>query len=185
MKREQRAVFLAILTWLIYGFSVLLDKNRLIFPFPLNEIAFLIVTIYLLRIQWRTANFQKWIVLSVALFQLISTQFYWTFFLNSEWLEQLTKSVLLDFLRIIYFLSVFIWLFYSLFGLNIKFKLPILFLLFFSLFFAFYHHLLWLESLTFLVVGFMGYLKKTEYPFYLLWVLLAVFDLFKLLTLTT
>jgi hypothetical protein len=185
MNREERTVFLVFLTWMLYALGVLVDNGRLIFPFPLNEIAFLLVSA--LFVGWnRKADRKQLLLFSlVAIFQLLSTQFFWTFIVSDQTMEHLVHSIWLDFFSICFYIALLIWMRYFLVKTALKFRIPILFVFVSVLSYAIVSSNFWLETGVIVSFAALVVFRKIHAPFQLLWLLLAMFDLVKLITIVS
>lgn len=109
MTREERSVSLAILTLIVYSVFMYLEKGALLFPYPLNEAIFLIISF---QFYWWNRHTPGKLFLYPAvsaLFNLLSTQFFWSLWLDGVQMELLTAGPLLDILKLIYFLLLGIW----------------------------------------------------------------------------
>lgn len=182
MIREERTVFLIFLTWVLYAAGFLIEKGRLIFPFPLNEIAFLVVSVFFVGWNWKSDRKQLILVSLVSIFQLLSTQFFWTFIMSDQSMEQLVNSVCLDFLKICFYISLLIWMGYVLMKTEWRFRIPILFIFVSVLSYAVICSSFLLETGVIVSFATLGIIRKFHTPFNLLWLLLALLDVFKLIT---
>jgi hypothetical protein len=179
MIREERSVFLAVLTLVVYSAFMLIEKGTLLFPYPLNEIILLFVVL-----QFAYWNGKKHVLLgilsvSTAVLNLLSQQFIWTFFLDPEAMERLTHGSLLDILRILYYLTLLTW---SLTTLTETVKgrriaLISTSIIGFSASIAFPYPIVELIPLF----GMMIYaiIRKPQSPMHLLWILMAVLQTMK------
>jgi hypothetical protein len=178
MTREERSVSLAILTLIVYSVFMLLEKGALLFPYPLNEIIFLIISIQFL--WWNREKPSDLIILPAlgALINLFSTQFFWSLRFDSVQMEQLTSGPLLDIAKLIYYLILAGWAvrtvrkfpnasFLHYFLAAILFLLP-----------AFFPYPL-IEFFPLLVMAFFAIRYKNQNTNHLLWILLAALQLMK------
>jgi len=109
MTREERSVSLAILTLIVYSVFMYLEKGSILFPYPLNEVIFLIIST---QFFWWNRHIPGKIFLYPAvsaLVNLLSTQFFWSLWLDGIQMELLTTGPLLDILKLIYFVLLGIW----------------------------------------------------------------------------
>ena len=105
MIREERTVFLTILTFIVYAGLQWLEKGAFLFPFPLNEVTLVVIFIYILVLNRNSITTIFWIYGSVLLFKLLSQQFFWTLFLSHETLEIFFATLWTDIFYICYGLS--------------------------------------------------------------------------------
>lgn len=83
MTREIRTLFLAGLTLVIYAVSIFLDKGAFLFPFPLNEVLFLAISIQFF--YWNRRPIAPGIISILAgLLWVLSNQFFWEIILPHE-----------------------------------------------------------------------------------------------------
>lgn len=183
MNREERSVALAILTLVVYASFLFYETGTILFPFPLNELIVLIVSIQFLIWNWNTKRLLLFILTTASIFNLISTQFFWSFFMTNENMEVFVSGISLDLLKIgyyiflcfglgYYFLSSTSKLKYLFFGVSL---LPILLTMFTSLGIF--------ETISFLLIALLGYKHKINYPIHLLWFLIGILQLMKICTL--
>jgi hypothetical protein len=185
MSREERTVFLVFLTWILYAVGILIEKGHLIFPFPLNEFAFLLVAFLLVGWNWKSNKKQLFLVSLVSVFQLVSTQFFWTFILSDQSMEQLVNSAYLDILRICFYISLLIWMKYFLMTTVWKYRIPGLLVSVIVLSYAVVSSNFWLETEMIVSFATLVVIRKFHAPFHLLWLLLALFDVVKLITIVS
>jgi len=105
MIREERTVFLTLLTFIVYAGLQWLEKGAFLFPFPLNEAALVVIFIYILVLNRNSITTIFWIYGSVLLFKLLSQQFFWSLFLSDETLEIFFSTLWTDIFYICYGLS--------------------------------------------------------------------------------
>lgn len=113
MRSEDRSIFLLVLTLIIYAVSSKINTGAFIFPFPLNELLFLGLTIYFTFLNQFRDKGLVIIVNAVALFGVISGIQNWAFVLSDQSLSKLDSGVLLDLLKIAYGLALLLWFFVS------------------------------------------------------------------------
>jgi hypothetical protein len=101
MNREEKTVFLGTLTPIVYGSWVFLDKGTFIFPFPLNEPIFLIISLQFLIWHLKSDKIKYSLFFLTALFGLIASDFFWTIFFDGKTYEQLMLSPLTDLFKLI------------------------------------------------------------------------------------
>lgn len=178
MTREERSVSLVVLTLIVYSIFMYLDKGALLFPYPLNEAIFLIICLQF--VWWKKDNLTPLTLLPAAsaLFNLLSTQFFWSFWLNNVQMEQLTSSALLDILKLVYFLILGIWAFLTVRKVNgttqahglitvILFMIPAVFP--FSI----------VEMIPLIIMAIFATRYKIQNTNHLLWILLATLQMMK------
>ena len=101
MNREEKTVFLGTLIPIVYGSWVFLDKGTFIFPFPLNEPIFLIISFQFLIWHLKSDKIKYGLFFLTALFGLIASDFFWTIFFDGKTYEQLMLSPLTDLFKLI------------------------------------------------------------------------------------
>jgi hypothetical protein len=109
MIREERTSFLTALTFAIYSIIQGIEKGVFLFPFPLNEVAVLLVFVYIMFLQKRTINHQHLIFGFALVFKLLSQQFFWSLFLTNESLEVLYSGIWTDVFYLLYSVT---WIFF-------------------------------------------------------------------------
>jgi hypothetical protein len=173
MSKDQKAIFLAILTTCIYGFTILLEKGQFLYPFPLNEFIFFAVSIQFAF--WNHSSDPAQVIYSVlaAFFFLLSSPYFWTFFMNSQALGQLIESPILDFFHLFFYICLVCWAInsFSLIVGTIKYLWMFLCAAGLCLYPIFGNPLI--EVLVFVLLAIIFSLYKLKQPFHLLWVLLA------------
>lgn len=183
MTREERTVFLAILTLFAYAGVLYLEHGVVLFPFPLNEFIFLFVVIPFSIWNRKKYPFQIILILIAAFLNLLSTQFFWSFLLNSVEMEKITEGLSLDLLKITY--TIVLTAFACIYFLRSEIKLKFLF--FFLVLIGFPLSIILTSSILELSVLFLiavvGTMKKINSPLHLLWILLTSLQLMKILTL--
>jgi hypothetical protein len=83
MERERRTVFLAALSLLMYGLVSALGGGPFAF-FPINEIIFISIVIYISALNFSKAKTSYFILLVFAGISLIYNHLFLNFFMNSE-----------------------------------------------------------------------------------------------------
>jgi len=184
MTREERTVFLAVLVPIVFGGIILFEKGAFILPFPLNEFIFLIVTIlFSVRVG---KHFRMLSIFSTAfaVFNLLSTEFFWSFFLTEVNLYELIEGGTLDLIKLLSAVLLTIWAGITLIKAKDHFS-SALFVLFFVMYSsAMIFQLPPLEVLATLI-PFATYLKyKDHFPYHLLWLLLSILTMMKLVMLS-
>lgn len=184
MIREERSVSLAVLTLLVYGGMIFLEKGAFILPFPLNEFIFLIVALQFF--VWNRATHLTLVLpaLVAGIFNVLSTELFWSFFLNYDQLQEFSNSPWGDMLKIGFYLTTGIWLWTYLNKADFKFKLILIILLLSLLITATFFSIMWLELLVYVLVVFFGLFFNIPGPVHLLWILLAILEFIKVLSLS-
>jgi hypothetical protein len=173
MRREERTVTLAILVPLIYGLMNLFDKGAFILPFPLNEMIFLIVAIVFAVRLHKHFLLQSAFSVAFGLFQLLSTEFFWSLFLPDKQMISLVEGTTLDLVKLLSSTILIVWGGITFIRAEDK-KRSALFLVFFSLFaFSAIFHEPITGVLAFLTPFAASFKYKDLYPFHLLWLLLG------------
>jgi hypothetical protein len=177
MGREAKIVFLSLLTILLYGLIILLEKAFLVLPFPLfDSIVFIVGIRFLFWAKDRKTRIVLGLFLSAILFAIASKPFVLEIFINGQDLEVFIASIWPDVFKLIQLLLLIVffgalirpkkmleWIFFSLLlALLIASQIPVI---------AF------LTYLTFSVMVIYLYLRKAMLPIYYLFILKASFDL--------
>ena len=89
--------------------SLYIEHKTLIFPFPLNESLFFLVSLYFLYRNHVALKTVGILAIASGFFALLSNQFFWSFFLDGERLERLFNSGLTDFFRLLFFIFLLCW----------------------------------------------------------------------------
>ena len=183
MNREERSVALAILTLVVYASFLFYDTGAILFPFPLNELIVLIISIQFLIWNWHAKKSLLAILVTASIFNLISTQFFWSFFMTNEQMEVFVSGITLDILKIFFYIFISIGLGFYFLTSSSKYKLPffgftlspilLTMLTSFSIF----------ETISYILIALLGYKHKINYPIHLLWFLIGTLQLMKFCTL--
>ena len=177
MGREARIVFLSLLTILLYGLIILLEKGFLVLPFPLfDSIVFIVGIRFLFWADNRKTRLVLGLFLSAILFAIASKPFVLEIFMNGQDLEIFQASIWPDVFKLVQLLLLIVF-----FGALIHPK-KMLEWIFFSLLLALLiaSQIPMMASLTFIpfsVLVLYLYLKKAMHPIYYLFILKASFDL--------
>jgi hypothetical protein len=108
MTREH-VVRLTILTACIFGFSIYMQKDTWIFPFPLYEVSMLAAIVLLYIADRKMPDLIGFTAIGWAVFQLIASDFILEFFLterNFQWFEE---SFFIDYLLLGFALVFLVW----------------------------------------------------------------------------
>ena len=177
MGREARIVFLSLLTILLYGFIILLEKGFLVLPFPLfDSIVFIAGIRFLFWAENRKTRLVLGLFISALLYAIASKPFVLEIFINGQDLDIFIASIwpevfkLVQLLLLIVFFGALIrpkkmmeWLSLCLLlALLIASQIPIV---------AF------LAFIPFSVLVLYLYLNKAMVPIYYLFILKASLDL--------
>lgn len=92
MTKEGKTITQAILTVFIYGLGSFLNLGQSIFPFPLNQIIFLIVAIYFATIHFKNSPYTVSLILFTSSLSLLSSEFYWEIALNSQQMTYISEN---------------------------------------------------------------------------------------------
>jgi len=179
MIKEERTVFLSILTLLLYVIVNLVEKGIFAFPYPLNEPIVLIVSFTFF--YWHYKKHYRLILLFglSILFRLFSQNFIWNLCLSDQNYLKLTETLFPDILYCLYLIHFFLFAFFYLKenGKNpIYIGLALFGLLISCLFFP------EIEFLFLLVLSLFAFLYKRNTQIYLLLLLFVALEGFKVLT---
>ena len=105
MTPQRKTITLLITTLIVYAVIGWIQTRQLIFPFPLNEVIFLLIVGYF---YFLTKD--RWSLLLVvgACFFVGSNEFYWNLFLTSEQMVRFSKLLITD-ICLIFFYIIFIF----------------------------------------------------------------------------
>jgi len=184
MTREERTVFLALLTLLVYTGILYMEHGVVLFPFPLNEFIFLFVALPFSIWNWKKYPFQIALILIAGILNVLSTQFFWTFFLDTVQMEKMLEGISQDLFKISYTLSLtlFACVYFLRSGFKQKYFCFLLALIGFPLSIILNSSIL--ELFLLILFASIGTAKKINSPLHLLWILLASLQLMKILTLS-
>ncbi|MBI1836467.1 MAG: hypothetical protein HYR91_04305 [Flavobacteriia bacterium] len=180
MTREGKTVTLAILTVFIYAISIFLQTKTIIFPFPLYEVIFFIATCTISFYQYKKERLLSLAFFVMASFGILSSEFFWSFFMNGEALINLNNGVTIDLFKLIKYLLIgtcFVFSFYKSEHKYIQFAsiFPIA-----ILFIALGNHNLILEEIAYLIVFIYALFHLEKYPILNLWILMFILETTKL-----
>jgi hypothetical protein len=108
MTREH-VVRLTILTACIFGFSIYMQKDTWIFPFPLYEISMLIAIVMLYIADRKMPDLIGFTAIGWAVFQLIASDFVLEFFINERNFHWFEESLFIDYLLLGFALVFLVW----------------------------------------------------------------------------
>ena len=181
MSREQKVVFLGVLTTLVYAASIWVERGVFLYPFPLNEFIFAVVTFQVIRFNYSKNRNSALLSAICAAFFLISSPYFWTFFLSTAALSQFVEGILYQYLKLGYYVILLLWMIYTVF--QIKGGSKYAYLIFIIPLFVL-HPLLsmpFFETLGISVIALISTIKRIHKPYHLLWILLAYLTAMKYL----
>ena len=177
MGREARIVFLSLLTILLYGFIILLEKGFLVLPFPLfDSIVFIVGIRFLFWADNRKTRLLLGLFLSALLFVIASKPFMLEIFIDGQNLEIFIASIWPDVFKLMHLVLLIV-----LFGVLIRPKKMLewlIFCLLLTLLIASQIPMIdFLAFIPFSVLVLYLYLRKAMLPIYYLFILKASLDL--------
>ena len=177
MGREARIVFLSLLTILLYGFIILLEKGFLVLPFPLfDSIVFIAGIRFLFWADNRKTRLVLGLFLSALLFVIASKPFMLEIFIDGQNLEIFIASIWPDVFKLMHLVLLIV-----LFGVLIRPKKMLewlIFCLLLTLLIASQIPMIdFLAFIPFSVLVLYLYLNKAMLPIYYLFILKASLDL--------
>ena len=177
MGREARIVFLSLLTILLYGFIILLEKGFLVLPFPLfDSIVFIVGIRFLFWADNRKTRLVLGLFLSALLFKIASKTFVLEIFIDGQNLEIFIASIWPDVFKLMHLVLLIV-----LFGALIRPKKMmewVSFCLLLALVIASQIPIVaFLTFIPFSVLVLYLYLNKAMVPIYYLFILKASLDL--------
>ena len=177
MGREARIVFLSLLTILLYGFIILLEKGFLVLPFPLfDSIVFIVGIRFLFWADNRKTRLLLGLFLSALLFVIASKPFMLEIFIDGQNLEIFIASIWPDVFKLMHLVLLIV-----LFGVLIRPKKMLewlIFCLLLTLLIASQIPMIdFLAFIPFSVLVLYLYLNKAMLPIYYLFILKASLDL--------
>lgn len=182
MTKEIRVLFLTALTLIFYAASIYLSQGAFIFPFPLNELIFLVVCV-----QFSIWHYKKRIptfyILGISIFAFLGNEVYWSFILDDQNMYSFSSLPITDIFKLLSAMCIIgFGVYYFLSQKKIAAKISTL--LFIALYIGsitytpsypmFY-------GLIFMVLGIL--FEPTYKPFHLIWILLLLLESSKYLTL--
>lgn len=182
MTREARAVFLGILTLIAYAVFIFVDQGSFIFPFPLNEFIFLIISAQFLWWNKRTHLWAGVLSIAAGITAVLSTQFFWTFIYGPENMMHFMEGLTTDRFTLVFYVLVLT----GAIATMVQQKRGIA-LVFSGLFLVAFIAGVILNNLTLFLLGYglmvaSIQITKAFAPYHLLWVLLFVLKLTEWLT---
>jgi hypothetical protein len=192
MTQEGKTVTLASTTVFMYGLVSYLQFNQVIFPFPLNEIIFLIASVLFARIHFKNSPKTISLIIGLGLLNVLSYEFYWNIFLSNDNMLSFSKSSATDIFKLFYYIGLIAWIIGTFNEIEINFRkyfslLPITLLLSGSIFSEeltpFYSQIIILLSISFVFIFVFSKLK--QFPIHYLWMLLFILELTKVWSLAS
>lgn len=179
MTREERSVSLVILTLIVYSAFMYFDKGAVLFPYPLNEALFLFVAFQFF--WWRDKKYSIDSLLPVftGIVNLLSTQFFWSLFFDTQKMEILTSGPTLDIAKLLFYLFIGVWAVstiwtiwpknpFALIGTLAVFALPI------------FYPIPIVEVIPIVPITLISWNYKAQSPNHLLWILLCSLQIMKI-----
>ena len=181
MIREERAVLLGILTLIGFAFLVLLEFGSFIYPFPLNEVVFLIVSTQFFIWNQKQFRLITSLFLCSAISALLASEFFWSLFVDQETWEFLYHGIWLDIFKLMNLAITLILIFFSLrtvisnvYSRSWTLIIPL------TLFISSAPYDPILETIAYVGMGIVAFIWKPFAPTHQLWVLLAGLSAMKL-----
>jgi hypothetical protein len=106
MSREGKIISIAILTVFLYALGIFFQKGAFIFPFPLNEIIFLFATFSIGYTNFKTEKVLFSVFLCLGICHLFSNEFYYAIVLDTEAMQNLSKSLFTDIFLVVYYIGL-------------------------------------------------------------------------------
>ena len=182
MTREARALFLSILTLIVYAVSIFINQGALIFPFPLNEFIFLALA---LQFFWWNRARNRWpgILASIAgICAVMSTQFFWSFMYDTASMEIFMNSLTTDYFLLGFYVFLLVAGVFTLVKQKKGTALLLSSLFLASLIAGVFLNNALLVLLAFAFMTASTQLVKAFAPYHLLWILLLILKLTEWLT---
>lgn len=180
MRTEERTVTLAVLIPLMFGLLIYIETGAFIIPFPLNEAIFASVAFFFSFKHGKHFMLQSIFASAFALFNLLSTEYFWSLFLNGEQLYSLFEAGTIDLIRLLAHVLLIIWAGIGLVRGDDKVRSTV-FLLFFVLMSAGLIYEIYVIYVIATLIPFIASFRYRDlYPFHLLWLLYSILSLMKL-----
>lgn len=103
MTREARIIFMTTLMLLAYAVGALFESGGFIFPIPLNEAIFFIVSVIFLFMNLNKPALGVFAVLTASSW-LLTSQFFWSLFYDYDGMVTLMDSLITDFSYLVFIL---------------------------------------------------------------------------------
>lgn len=185
MTKEGRVVALISMTVLLYGLNTFFQTGSLVFPFPLNELFFLLGSVFIGFYSYKNEMTTVLTTIYVAITGVLSQEFYWSIFLSPERMELFSNSLYRDTFQVLHYIGILMWLILiwrkSIIHVSIYFLVIILF----TLVTAFYLDIIILQMFVYLSVFLYFFKSIQRYPSLNLWFLYCVLVLAKYWSLNT
>jgi hypothetical protein len=179
MRTEERTIFLSVLIPFVYGSIFWLETGTFIFPFPLNEFIFAAITAFFAVKHYSRYPLNSIFSAAFAFMNLLSSEFFWSFFVDQVRLLEITENGTLDLIRLMSIFLLMIWAGIGLVRAEDKIR-SALFLIFFILFSSGLIYQIYPLTILALLVPFAASFKYRDlYPFHLLWLLLSILETMK------
>jgi hypothetical protein len=98
------------MTLLLYGLNTFFQTGTLVFPFPLNELFFIIAAIIIASLSFKEDIKLSVIGVVIGLFGVLSQEFYWSLVFSAEKMQVFSNGITKDLFLIGYYLSVLVWI---------------------------------------------------------------------------
>lgn len=171
MTKGGRVVALISMTVFLYGLSTFFKTGSLVFPFPLNELFFLSGTIMVMFSSSSTERNKLILPILVALFGVLSQEFYWSLMLLPEKMEVFSNSLVKDVFQVFHYFGVVFWSAFIIRSSNIKFSNYLIVLNSLVLSTSFFYDWILVKFLLFLMVIMISTKSLIRTPSFNLWVL--------------
>lgn len=110
MIKEEKTIFVSVLTVLLLGFSNFLQTGKLLFTFPINDYLLLVVATYFVLTSLRNKLGFAVVLLSFCLSNLLSNLYNYEFLLNQEQITWLSNSIITDLFHLFTYLLYLVFL---------------------------------------------------------------------------
>jgi hypothetical protein len=183
MRTEERSVLIAVLIPLFYGILMLIEYGSIVLPFPLNEVIFASVALYFGLRHHKHFVLQSTFSSAFAVFNLLSSEFFWTTFLDHDQMSSMVTGGTMDLLKLMSSVFMILWGGICLVRGSDKVRSS-LFLVFFILYSAAMIYGIYPLLILSALVPFVASFKyKDLYPFHLLWLLFSFLETMKMVML--
>ena len=179
MTRQEKAVSLAVLIPLIYGFFIWIETGFFLLPFPLLDLIFFITSIVFgLRLS-KTHPYTVLFSIAFALTHLLAQSFIWSMFIPEEQLQQFIAQGNTDLIRLISGCFFICWGGISIYRGENKWRITgfLAFLIAYLAALIFDLNELFIFSIA--IPYALSFRFKDIQPFHLLWLLLLLFEWMK------
>lgn len=183
MTKEVRLLFLAGLTLCVYAISIYLSQGAFIFPFPLNELILLIISIQIA--YWHRKNkIPALYILGISIFAFLGNEIYWSFILEDQKMYQFSSLPITDIFNLLSALCIIGFGVYNSLAQknNIAKLCSILFVILYISSITYLPSIFFFYALISMSIGLL--IQSVHKPFHLIWFLLLILESTKFLTLT-